>query len=82
MAGLIDNLFGPLSIDYCIWFYFLSVLGYIWFFFYLISAVYMGIIKRKGGDYWPTVITVSLGYGIFYFQNRLLYTMCIGRMNR
>jgi len=79
MAGIVQFLFGPLSSDYCIWFYFLSILGFLWFFFYLISSIYMGVIKRKGSDYWPTVITVALGYGIFYFQNRLLHSMCVGK---
>jgi hypothetical protein len=79
MASIIQFLFGPLSSDYCIWFYFLSILGFLWFFFYLITSIYMGVINRKRGDYWATVITVALGYGFFYFQNRLLHSMCVGK---
>ena len=77
MASISDNLFGPLSADYCLWFYFLSILGFIWLVFYAISAIYLGVIKRKGGDYWMTALAISFGYFIFYFQNRLLHTMCI-----
>jgi hypothetical protein len=82
MANLADTLFGPLSRDYCIWFYFLSVLGFLWFFFYVISALYLGLMKKKGGEYWMTMIAVALGYGIFYFQNRLLHSVCMGTMGR
>ena len=78
MASLAETLFGPLPKDYCIWFYFLSILGFVWLFFFLISAVYMGLSKRKSGDYWMSVIAIALGYGIFYFQNRLLHSMCVG----
>ena len=82
MAGLFDNVFGPLARDYCIWFLFLSILGFIWLFFYAISAIYLGIIKKKGLDYWLVVITMSMGYGIFYFQNRLLHSVCMGTMGK
>lgn len=77
MASISENLFGTLSIDYCAWFLFLSILGFIWFVIYVISAIYLGVIKRKGGDYWMTMIAVAFGYFIFYFQNRLLHTMCV-----
>ena len=78
MATLADNLFGPLPKDYCIWFYFLSILGFLWLFFFLISAIYLGMMKRRSGDYWMSTIAIALGYGIFYFQNRLLHSMCVG----
>jgi hypothetical protein len=82
MDGLFDTVFGPLKKDYCIWFLFLSILGFIWLFFYLISAIYLGIIKKKGSDYWMTMVAVGLGYGIFYFQNRLLHSVCMGTMGK
>ena len=80
MTNLADYFFGPLSRDWCIYFYFLSILGFLWLVFYAISAVYLGIIKKKGSDYWIMAITISLGYGIFYFQNRLLHSMCANTM--
>jgi hypothetical protein len=27
-------------------------------------------------------ITISMGYGIFYFQNRLLHSMCANTMGK
>ena len=82
MAGLFDTVFGPVSADLCLWFLFLSILGFIWLFFYLISAMYLGIVKRKGSDYYMTMIAIALGYGIFYIQNRILYTMCAKSLSR
>lgn len=79
MSGFIDYLFGPLPRDYCIWFYFLSILGYIWLIFFIISALYLGITKRKGSEYWMSSVAIALGYAIFYFQNRLLHSMCISK---
>ncbi len=76
MANFSELLFGPLSKDYCAWFLFLSILGLIWLAFYVISAFYIGIMKKKGFDYFITVFSVGIAYFIFYFQNRLLYTMC------
>jgi len=34
--------------------------------------------KKKGYDFFLKAVMVALGYFIFYFQNRLLYSMCIG----
>jgi len=83
MGGLFDTIFGPLvSSDFCLWFLFLSILGFIWLFFYLVSAIYLGIVKRKGSDYWMTMIAIALGYAIFYGQNRLLHTMCSKSLSR
>jgi hypothetical protein len=46
---------------------------------FLVLAVVYGITKRKGIEYYFTVIVASLTYFIFYFQNRLLHTMCVGK---
>jgi len=70
------NLFGPLQKNYCIWFYFLSMIGFILVVLILVFGIYMGIMKRKGMDYYAILLTSSLAYVIFYFQNRLLYGMC------
>jgi hypothetical protein len=81
MPNVVDNLFGPLSKDYCIYFYILSIVGFVLLALFLIPAIFMGIAKRKGIDYYFTILGVSFGYAIFYFQNRLLHSMCMGTMN-
>ena len=80
MSDVMDYLYGPLSKDYCIYFYVLSILGFVLLILFLVPAIFMGIMKRKGVDYYFTILGVSFGYAIFYFQNRLLHSMCTGMM--
>lgn len=78
MSKSLDNiLFGSLSNEYCRYFYYLSVIGFVLLVFITISGLYIGITKRKGSDFYFYTILIALGYLIFYFQNRLLYSMCI-----
>jgi hypothetical protein len=75
-----DNLFGPLGREYCIWFYFLSVLAFISLVLFLVPAVWRGISTKKDIWYFLGVFAVMFSYIIIYFQNRLLYSMCSGKM--
>ena len=77
MSNLNDTLFGPLNQNYCLWFYILSVFGFVFLVLFLVPAIYMGIIKRKGSDYYVSVFGIAVIYAISYFQNRLLHTMCV-----
>lgn len=71
------DLFSPYKDpDMCLWFYFLSVIGFIFLILSVVSGIWFGISKRKDASFYFQILLVSLGYFIFYFQNRLLYTMC------
>ena len=76
MNDIIDNLFSPLGKEYCQFFYYLSVLGFVFLVIVLLSTFFIGISKGKGISFYLKMLSLALGYGIFYFQNRLLYTMC------
>jgi hypothetical protein len=76
----VDTLFGPLSKQYCVYFYFLSIFGFILLAVFLVSSIFIGLSKRKGIEYYMQVVGIALGYAIFYFQNRLLHSMCVGTM--
>lgn len=76
----LDTLFGPLSKQYCVYFYFLSIFGFILLAIFIVSSIMVGLSKRKGLDYYMQVVGIALGYAIFYFQNRLLHSMCVGTM--
>jgi hypothetical protein len=76
MNDIIDNLFSPLGKEYCQFFYYLSVLGFVFLVIVLLSTLFIGISKGKGISFYLKMLSLALGYGIFYFQNRLLYTMC------
>ena len=81
MADIMETLFGPLDRKYCDYFWLLSVLGFILLFVLLVSSLLVGISKHKGSDFYFQTISIALGYAIFYFQNRLLHSMCTGSMN-
>lgn len=71
-----NELFSPLPKDYCLYFYYLSVIGFLLFSVSVITGVAFGIMKRKGFGHYMTVFAASIAYFLLYFVNRLLYTMC------
>jgi len=74
----LKTLFGPLSRKYCIWFYWLSVVGFILLILVVISAILALFSKKMGPGFYYAALSSGIAYAIFYFQNRLLYTMCAG----
>jgi len=82
MQSFMDFIYGPLSVDYCVYFYFLSMFGFILLGFTLILSLYIGITKGKKFEYFLKMGMVCIGYGVFYLQNRLLYHMCSRDMIR
>ena len=79
MSSIVDYLFGPLPVEYCLYFYFLSIFGFVLLVLFIVPALFYGLTKRKGLDYYLNIIGLSLGYLIFYFQNRLLHSMCVAK---
>ena len=72
------SLFAPFkNHDLCLWFYFLSVAGFILLAFAVITGLYYGLTQKKNSAFYMSLLFVSTWYLIFYFQNRLLYTMCV-----
>ena len=76
MASLNDTLYGPLGKNYCFYFYFLSVIGFISLLLILISTLFIGIYKKKGYEFYLQGFTLAIVYGMLYLQNRLLFNMC------
>jgi hypothetical protein len=71
------SLFSPLANrDFCLWFYFLSIAGFVLLAIAVLSAIFIGISKKKDFSFYVQMFFLSLGYLVFYFQNRLLYSMC------
>jgi len=75
--SIMDTIYGPLGEEYCIYFYYLSMIGFILLILSVLTSLYVGITKRKDSSFYLKMLMVSIGYGIFYFQNRLLYSMCV-----
>ena len=78
--NLAEQFFGPMSKKYCDYFYFLSVFGFIMMVVLFTSGLFVGLTKRKSSDYYFSLFMSLLMYGILYFQNRLIYSICIGTM--
>ena len=78
MNDLHQKLFGPLGKEYCLYFHILSVIGFVFLVMVILYTFIVGVSKRKGIDFYVTGLVGSLGYAIFYFQCRLLHSMCIG----
>jgi hypothetical protein len=73
-----NALFGPLSRKYCVWFYWLSVIGFVFLVYLVISGLWVGLTMKVNKVFFYQLFASALMYLIFYFQNRLLYTMCSG----
>ena len=80
MQDFINTVFGPLDYRFCDYFFILSVLGFVMLVVLLLSSLIVGISKGKGLDYYMQVLFIALGYLVFYFQNRLLNTMCLASL--
>lgn len=76
MNNVMKFLFGPLDKEYCLYFYYLSVFGFVFFIIAFLTMIRLAIAKKRTSVFYANSIMVLLGYGIFYFQNRLLHTMC------
>ncbi len=70
-------LFGPLDRKYCDWFYYLSLVAFIFMVLTLLALVMTLFSKKSKPEYVGGAIYGALMYAAFYFQNRLLYTMCL-----
>lgn len=76
MNDFMNALFGPMHKDYCLYFYYLSIFGFILLTLSFLTMVRLVIARKRGGMFYMNSFMVLLGYGIFYFQNRLLHSMC------
>ena len=78
MDNFLTSVFGPLGKDDCLYFYLLSMVGFFLLALLLVTSLMVGISQRKGLDFYFQMLTIGIGYAIFYFQNRLLHSMCVG----
>lgn len=75
------DLFSPLPQQYCLYFYYLSVIGYV----LMILAIGFGLFNYFSNKKFVGIgqlFMIVAGYFIIYFQNRLLYSMCYPTLKR
>ena len=77
---MINSIYGILPKDYCLYFYVLSVFGFILMVFTFIVSLVIGISRKKDFSFYFQAMMGVLAYGLFYFQNRLLYSMCVNSL--
>lgn len=75
---MLDKFLKPLSADYCLYFYLISL----WFLISLVVLIGGSIMALVGKKPLPKMFYLGTFYAILinfalYFQNRLLYGMCI-----
>ena len=75
MFSLLDILFGPLDKIYCIYFYILSIIGILFGIFLCILCILYPILLKNS-----MIISYFILSFIMYFQNRLLFQMCIDKL--
>jgi len=76
--SLMDYLYGPLNTEYCIYYYVLSVIGFVLLIIAMLSTLFIGITKQKDGIFYGEMFIICMTYGLLYFHNRLLFSMCNG----
>jgi hypothetical protein len=72
-----NALFSPLSKEYCVWFYWVSIFYYVVFLMVLLSAIVYGIKRNKDFGYYLQSFMMSLVMFFNYFIARLFYSMCV-----
>jgi hypothetical protein len=78
-SGLEQALFSPMGREMCAYFFWLTVIAFV---FLLLAAVevVMSFVNRKGGfslgKLMKSILTLAFPF-LIYFNNRLLYSMCV-----
>ena len=75
-GGVSGYLFGPLGVEYCNYFYFLSVISFVFFIVVLLSVIYNIFTTKNKVDY-VNMVLITFQPFLAYFVNRLFYTMCM-----
>jgi hypothetical protein len=76
-----DSVYGPLNKEYCVYFYILSVIGFLLMIVSVLSTFFIGITKQKDSKFYSEMLMISIMYGLIYFHNRLLYSICSSSFN-
>jgi hypothetical protein len=76
MSDFMNTLFGPLSGEYCLYFYYLSIFSMFLFVLAVIVGFINGIRREKSLGFYVSVVGAALMYLVSYFVNRLMFSVC------
>ena len=71
-----NDVFGPIGNEYCLYFYILSVIGMLFFVMVLVGILFTGVTKKMGIEFYFISFLYSFNFLFMYLQNRLLFNMC------
>ena len=71
-----NTVFGPISGEYCLYFYYLSILSFFLLAMTLVTGLVSGLQKGKGMYFYLSILGSSATFFISYFVNRLMYSVC------
>ena len=79
MGNFMNDYFGPLGPEYCLYFYIASIIFGIFFVMTLFSTLSYGIFnfKKLNSLYFINSVFMLVNTFLAYLVNRLLHTMCI-----
>ena len=77
VSNSLNNIVGPISSKYCVYFYILSVLAIVFFVIVLGTIMWAFVTKKIKLSYVFISALYSVQFLLIYLQNRLLYNMCI-----
>lgn len=73
-----ENMFGVLNVDYCVYYYALMVFGFIGVVVSLLTLLGEQLFSKKS-DLKNNLYNLTYS-GLFYFVSRLLYSMCVSSL--
>lgn len=74
--GAIENMFfAPLGKEYCLYFYYSSIISFIFFAAGIVGGVYH-VMQKKMNVF--SLVMGLMSPALLYLNNRLLYSMCVG----
>lgn len=76
MNRLNEIFFSPLSKEYCVYFYLMMVIFFVFLAMILFTMIVRIIKYNKKVDY-LLLVTNAFTLALVYFQNRMLYSMCV-----
>ena len=78
--NLFNSLFGPLTREYCLYYYAFSIFFYITFVFITLFSLYRLLTTKFSFDSLLSLAMACFTYFLAYFVSRLSYSMCIGSL--
>jgi hypothetical protein len=79
MSDLMNKLYGPLPVKYCLYYYILSIITFLSFLVAL-GNLLLNLIRRKMDGTVILQLNLIIITFVGYFTNRLLYSMCAGSL--